>query len=149
MPRTAAPVTLSDTDRLELERWVRAHNTPQQVVLRSRIVLLAAAGRQDLEVAKETGVNRHTAALWRHRFRESGLDGLWEIKAGRGRKLRYGGEKVAAVVGATLSSKPEGSTHWSCRTMAPCPESEQSHGQPHLAGAQPQAAPGSQLQTLP
>ena len=118
MPRIAAPVTLSDADRLELERWIRAHNTPQQVVLRSRIVLLAAAGRRDLEVAKETGVNRHTAALWRRRFAESGLDGLWEIKAGRGRKPRHGQEDVAALVEATLRSKPEGATHWSCRTMA-------------------------------
>jgi transposase len=118
MPRTAASVVLLDGARAEIERWVRAQSTPQQVALRSRIVLMAADGKLDLEIASELGVSRHTVALWRNRFREEGLDGVWEIAPGRGRKPRYSEDKVAAIVEATLQSKPKGAPHWSCRTMA-------------------------------
>lgn len=118
MPRIAAPVVLSEGDRNQLERWVRAQFTPQQVVLRSRIVLMAADGKQDLEIAGELNVNRHTPALWRKRFQREGLDGVWETQPGRGRKPRYDEQKINAIMTATLQTKPQGSTHWSCRTMA-------------------------------
>ena len=118
MPKVASAVVLSEADRSQLETRVRAQFTPQQVALRSRILLLASAGKQDLEIASELNVNRHTPALWRKRFQTQGLEGLWEIQAGRGRKPTYDGDKVAAMVAATLQTKPKGSTHWSCRTMA-------------------------------
>jgi len=118
MARNALPVTLTEPQQTQLNQWVRAQYTPQQVVLRSRIVLLAAQGMQDLEIATELDVNRHTAGLWRRRFRQEGLDGVWEIATGRGRKPSHGEQKVAAIVKATLESKPKGQTHWSCRTMA-------------------------------
>ena len=117
MPKVASAVVLSETDRNQLGRWVRAQFTPQQVVLRSRILLLASEGKQDLEIADELEVNRHTPALWRKKFQTQGLEGIWEIQAGRGRKPLYDEKKVAAVVEATLQTKPAGSTHWSCRTM--------------------------------
>ncbi|HEX4121822.1 MAG TPA: IS630 family transposase [Verrucomicrobiae bacterium] len=118
MAKIAAVVQLSEIDQHQLEKWIRAQFTPQQVVLRSRILLLARQGKQDLEIASELEVNRHTPALWRRRFHEQGLEGLWEIKPGRGRKPFYGKKKVAGVVEATLQTKPQGMTHWSCRTMA-------------------------------
>src|SRR6266536_4577944 len=118
MPKIARPVVLSESNREQLQSWVRAQFTPQQVVLRSRILLMAAEGKQDLEIADELDVNRHTPALWRKRFQTQGLEGIWEIQAGRGRKPLYDEKKVAAVVEATLQTKPKGSTHWSCRTMA-------------------------------
>src|SRR6266404_8082056 len=117
MSKIASVVLLSEADRKQLESWVRAQFTPQQVVLRSRILLMAAEGKQDLEIADELDVNRHTPAPWRKRFRTQGLEGIWEIQAGRGRKPLYDENKVAAVVEATLQTKPKGSTHWSCRTM--------------------------------
>jgi transposase len=118
MPKVASAVVLCETDREQLQRWVRAQFTPQQVVLRSRILLMAAEGKQDLEIASELAVNRHTPALWRKRFGTQGLEGLWEVGPGRGRKSTYGEQKVAAILDATLQTKPKGSTHWSCRTMA-------------------------------
>jgi hypothetical protein len=51
MPKVACAVVLSEADRNQLETWVRAQFTPQQVALRSRILLMAAAGKQDLEIA--------------------------------------------------------------------------------------------------
>ena len=118
MPRVARAVVLTETDRNRLEKWVGAQFTPQQVALRSRILLMASEGKQDLEIASELEVNRHTPALWRKRFQSQGLDGIWEVEAGRGRKASYNEEKVAAIIEATLQTKPKGSTHWSCRTMA-------------------------------
>ncbi len=118
MSKIASPVVLSEADRKRLESWERAQFTPQQVALRSRILLMAAQGKQDLEIADELNVNRHTPALWRKRFLTQGLDGIWETQPGRGRKASYDNEKVAAIVAATLQTKPKGSTHWSCRTMA-------------------------------
>ena len=44
--------------------------------------------------------------------------GLWEIAQGRGRKPTYGPDRIKAVIDTTLQSKPKGSTHWSCRTLA-------------------------------
>ena len=118
MAKIAPAVTLSEPDRAQLQQWVRAHFTPQQVALRSRILLLAAEGKENLEIAAELKVNRHTPALWRQRFIQDGLDAVWEIQSGRGRKPDYPPEKVAAIVEATLQTKPKGATHWSCRTMA-------------------------------
>ena len=118
MPKIASAVVLSEADRNQLEGWVRAQFTPQQVALRSHILLMAADGKQDLEIADELNVNRHTPALWRKRFQTQGLDGVWETQPGRGRKPTYNESKVAAIVAATLQTKPKGSTHWSCRTMA-------------------------------
>jgi len=118
MARIASAVVLSENDREQLQRWVGAQFTPQQVVLRSRIVLMAGEGKQDLEIASELDINRHTSSLWRKRFEADGLEAIWEIGPGRGRKPFYDEAKIAAIVRATLQSKPKGSTHWSCRTMA-------------------------------
>jgi exonuclease VII small subunit len=51
MPRHAPPVNLTETDQMELERWVAAHRTPQQVSQRCQIILAAAQGRQDKAIA--------------------------------------------------------------------------------------------------
>ena len=62
--------------------------------------------------------NRKTVMLWRRRFVQEGVDALWEVAAGRGRKPTYGPEKIQAIVDTTLRAKPKGATHWSCRTLA-------------------------------
>ena len=111
-------VTLSDTDSQEFKRWVGAHRTLQQVAQRCRIILAAAAGTQDKDIAKSMKINYKTVALWRKRFCSEGPDCFWEVAAGRGRKPQLTAEKIEEVVNATLQTKPVGATHWSCRTMA-------------------------------
>jgi transposase len=118
MPRIAPPVVLSGPDRQELQRWVSAHGTPQQVSQRCRIVLAAADGRLDKHIAEELEINFKTVALWRRRFAQVGADCLWEVAQGRGRKPQYSADKVAAILGHTLQRRPAGSTHWSCRSLA-------------------------------
>jgi len=118
MARHAMVINLTATDRQELEQWVRAHRTPQQVAQRCRIILSAASGNQDKVIAKRLRINYKTAALWRQRFCSEGPDCLWEVAAGRGRKPEISATKVKAIIGTTLQSRPAGATHWSCRTMA-------------------------------
>jgi Homeodomain-like domain len=84
MPRVAPPICLESPDRMELERWVAAHGTPQQVTQRCRIILAAANGAQNQEVAQELEINPKTVALWRTRFCREGPDCLWEVAEGRG-----------------------------------------------------------------
>jgi transposase len=109
---------LLPSERLQLEQWVAAHGTPQQVALRCQIVLAAAEGESGVAIAEQFSVHRKTVILWRRRYAEQRLDGLWEVAPGRGRKPTYDIERIAAVVNATLQTKPEGMTHGSCRTMA-------------------------------
>ena len=118
MPRAIDRLVLSPGQRSELQRWVVALETPQQVVLRCRIILAVAAGKTEMAIAADNGVNRKTVRLWRERFRSGGLQALWEIAPGRGRKPSYNASRIKAVIDATLQTKPNGSTHWSCRTMA-------------------------------
>jgi Homeodomain-like domain len=118
MPRVASPMNLAEADLQELQRWVAAHRTPQQVSQRCRIVLAAAQGQEDKAISAELNVNFKTVALWRKRFLAKGPDCLWEVAAGRGRKPRLTSAKIQDIVDATLQTKPAGATHWSCRTMA-------------------------------
>ncbi len=118
MPRVAVPVRLEPQDRLELERWVAAHGTPQQVTQRCRIILAVAAGAENRDVARELEINPKTVALWRTRFAREGIGCLWEVAQGRGRKPVYDAKKMTAIIEQTLRDRPAGATHWSCRSMA-------------------------------
>jgi transposase len=118
MARTAQPVNLSGDEQTQLQQWQSAHSTPQQVALRCRLVLGAAAGEPDLALAQTCCVSRHTAALWRGRVRTAGIGAVWEIAPGRGRKPQYDLAKRDALIAATLQTKPKGMTHWSCRLLA-------------------------------
>ena len=102
----------------QLQQWLTAHGTPRQVVLRSRIILASAEGQPESAIAEQLETNRKTVRLWRARFAEEGLECLWQVAPGRGRKPTYAAEKIRAIVDATLQTKPPGLTHWSCRLMA-------------------------------
>ena len=109
---------MSEDQQKQIEQWLAALGTPQQVALRGRIVMAAGDGKPEAAIATEMKVNRKTVRLWCERFVARGLPGLWEIAPGRGRKATYSAEKIQAVIDATLQSKPKGMTHWSCRLMA-------------------------------
>jgi transposase len=118
MPRTAPALSLNAEDQQQIQQWLKALGTPQQVVLRSRIVLAAAHGHSDTAIAHQLQTNRKTVVLWRQRFAQQGPESLWEIGPGRGRKPLYDAGKIKAIVDATLQTKPKGMTQWSCRLMA-------------------------------
>jgi transposase len=112
-----APVVLSAAERGRLESWTRRRTSAQALALRSRIVLLAAEGRNNTEIARELGVHRNVAGKWRSRFLEHRLDGLSdEPRPGRPRMITD--EQVEEVVIKTLETTPTDATHWSTRSMA-------------------------------
>jgi transposase len=111
-------VAVSEDQQKQIEQWLAALGTPQQVALRGRIVIASGQGVSEAAIAAELKVNRKTVRLWCERFVEQGLPALWEVAPGRGRKATYSAEKIQAVIDATLQSKPKGMTHWSCRLMA-------------------------------
>ena len=118
MPKKSPAIELEPTDHAQLLQWACAHGTPQQVALRCQIVLGALEGELNGTIASRLGINRHTVELWRHRVREAGIEQVWEIAQGRGRKSSYDQAKRDAIIDATLQTKPKGMTHWSCRLMA-------------------------------
>lgn len=118
MPRPTPVLVVSEDQREQIDQWLAALGTPQQVALRGRIVLAAGDGTTEAAIAADLKVDRKTVRLWRERFAAKGLPGLWEIAAGRGRKATYSPERIQALIDATLQSKPKGMTHWSCRLMA-------------------------------
>lgn len=118
MRKKSVTVTLSVEDRQRLEQWESSHGTPQQVALHCRIVLAAAEGQANLQIASDLSINRHTASLWRRRVQQEGIQSVWKTAPGRGRKPRYDQAKRDGLIQATLQTKPKGMTQWSCRLMA-------------------------------
>ncbi len=103
---------------MELERLVRSGKTEQRVAFRSRIVLAAAQGMPNTQIAKTLCTSRPTVQDWRERYAAEGIAGLYHDRP-RGRAFAaLPKEKEAAVVEKTLHTKPVAATHWSCRSMA-------------------------------
>ena len=120
LPAKALPI--SEEERRVLQAWMRAHCTPKQVALRAAVVLKAADGMPNSQIAAELGVSRPTVIKWRKRFLSEGLQALTRVRAGRGRKRRIRAKKIRQIVEATLHTRPQGATHWSCRTLAKAQE---------------------------
>ncbi len=118
MPSSVAVgIELTDDERAQLERWARRRTTAQVLALRSRIVLLAAAGLKNTEIAEHLGTGRPMVTKWRNRFAEHGLDGLSdEPRPGRPRTITDA--QVEEVIVRTLETTPKDATHWSTRSMA-------------------------------
>jgi transposase len=112
-----SPLELSADERAQLESWTRRRTSAQALALRSRIVLLAAQGLKNVEIAEQLGVQRNTVAKWRSRFLEHRLEGLTdEPRPGQPRKISDA--KVEEVIVKTLETTPKKATHWSTRSMA-------------------------------
>ncbi len=110
---------LAASEVARLQQWVRAGSTPQQVVLRSRIALLASEGQKDQHIAQSLEVLRRTVALWRHRILDYVIGSVWEIQPGRGRKSRFDRKVVNPHrKGHPAHQISMGHPHWSTRSLA-------------------------------
>jgi transposase len=118
MPSSVAvAIELSDEERARLEAWARRRTTAQALAQRSRIVLLAAEGLTNTEIAQRLGTGRPMITKWRNRFAEQRLGGLLdEPRPGRPRTITD--EQVEEVIVTTLETTPKNATHWSTRSMA-------------------------------
>jgi len=120
MARTGRPktkITLSNDEREELERLARRARVNRHLAMRAKLLLLSATGLSDTDVATKAHVNQKTVALWRKRFAERRLEGIFdEPKVGAPRKISDA--MVEEIVVQTLESTPKARTHWSTRKMA-------------------------------
>lgn len=116
--RVAAPVVLTDQQRSQLLAYARGRKTPARLVVRARIVLLAAEGKQDVEIAHQLSVVPRAAARWRARFLGKGIAGLQQDAPRPGRPRTIPAATVAQVIRKTTQEKPPQATHWSTRSMA-------------------------------
>jgi transposase len=113
--RVATEIVLTDEERGELARLVRSKLTSVRLAQRARIVLLAADGKQNKDIAEQLGVGRVQVSRWRERYVQSRLAGIE-------RDLPRGAPPVkvdsARLVELTTQAKPAAATHWSTRKMA-------------------------------
>jgi transposase len=113
----AIAIVLDDAEKRELLALTRRHGAPQALAERARIILAAASGLKNKEIATKLEVCAHTAGTWRNRFACDRMDGLYD-EPRPGAPRRIGDEEIAATIRKTLETRPKGATHWSLRTMA-------------------------------
>jgi len=122
-------VVLSNAERSELERLVRAWSTGQQLALRARIVLLAGDGWNNLQIARELGVDDETPGHWRRRWLQFRDMPLAEVSVAKrladapkpGAPAKFTPEQVCQIM-ALACEKPADSdrpiSQWSHRELA-------------------------------
>jgi len=113
--RIACEIVLNDDERAVLTKVVRSKRSSVRLAQRARIVLLAAQGLENKEIALRLSIGRIQVARWRARYAESKLAGIE-------RDLPRGAPPVtvdvARLVQLTTQSTPTAATHWSTRTLA-------------------------------
>ena len=116
--RIAPRVELNADQRSRLEAIVRSGKLPARLIERSRIVLLAAAGGHNKQIAVELNITPEKAARWRKRYLQLGLAGLEKDAPRPGRKPRITAKLVRELIRKTTQETPPNATHWSTRSMA-------------------------------
>src|SRR5215213_4157204 len=119
MPAIAPPLAIPPEDLRTLGQWSRSHSIRAALAERAKILLLAAKGTSNTEIARQVGCSRPTVILWRQRYAQRGLAGLLDRpRPGRPQTVRR--NRRAEILATTLSPPPEhlGVTHWSTRLLA-------------------------------
>jgi transposase len=117
MPLVAVQIMLSDEERDALEGVVRSSTSEQRMVTRARVVLAAAAGKPNRQIAGEVGLSERKVGVWRNRFAERRLEGLRDLPR-PGKPRVYDHDKQVEVFKTACSPPPEGETHWTVRSLA-------------------------------
>jgi transposase len=116
MPRVAPVVSLNSTAKAALDQLVRSPSTPQGLAQRSRIVLAAAAGRTNQQIAAQLQMPEVTVSKWRRNFVSKGLEGIKDAPRS-GRPVKHSQEIVQRVQNRACQ-QPEHYSRWSVRTLA-------------------------------
>ena len=114
--RSAVGLTVGDEDRATLASWSRSAGVRAALARRARIVLAAAEGRSNAEIATQLGLSRPTVRLWRARYAKQGLAGLEDApRSGRPASI----DPLKIVIATLAGPAPElGISHWSSRRLA-------------------------------
>lgn len=118
MSKPAAALEISQGQREVLMMLSVSQTARHREVLRARVLLLAAEGVANGQIAARVGVTPVTVRAWRSRFVSDGLAKFGKVASGRGRKPVIAQQVIDQIVDLTQNSTPEGQTHWSTRTMA-------------------------------
>jgi transposase len=116
--RVAKVVTLTDEERATLLKWSRGRSTPTRLVQRAKIVLTAAEGKRNDEIAGLLGCTPRTVGTWRNRFVSHRLAGIEKDAPRGGRKATRRAAVAAEIIHKTTQEKPANATHWSTRSLA-------------------------------
>jgi transposase len=117
MSRKAMAISLNDTERQQLERWRRGHQTPRSLAERAQIILLAAQGLQNDTIAAQLHCRRARVGKWRRRFAASRCAGLADAPR-PGRPIKYGAELEKRLLAQLDSPPPHGYAAWNGRLLA-------------------------------
>jgi transposase len=120
MPSSAAALVVAPAERAVLRRWASAAQAPAALVRRATILLLAAEGVSNTEIAERLGISRPTVIAWRSRYAREGLTGQLADRPRRGRPQTVRCDRRAEILATTLAPPPQqlGVTHWSSRLLA-------------------------------
>lgn len=116
--RVAAEVIVTEEQRATLERWARGRSSPVRLMQRARIILMAAEGEQNKDIAKTLGMQQSTVGRWRKRFVEGGLAGIEKDAPRAGRRATKQRRWAKRIVETTLHETPPDATHWTTRSLA-------------------------------
>lgn len=109
-------IELSASERSELKSIVNKRTSPQQMVLRAKIILLTARGDSVEKIMQQLSTTKSTIRKWKQRFLQSGIDGLKD-SARPGRGVKYDAE-IRHKIAAEACNPPPGRTHWTIRELA-------------------------------
>ena len=109
---------MTAAQREVLDKIARSSSAAHREVVRAQVLLDAADGTSNAEIARRRPVSVITVRAWRAAFDTDGLTGWGKIKKGRGRKPSISEDTIAEIVELTTKTTPAGATHWSVRTMA-------------------------------
>ena len=116
--RRAPVIQLSESDQKILTQWSRGRRTPARLVLRAKIILLAAEGHENREIAAELAISRPTVGLWRKRFAGQGLPGIEKDAPRGGRPPTARQALERQIIEMTTQQRPSNATRWSTRSLA-------------------------------
>jgi len=116
--RVAVPVQITDEERTTLVRWSRGRSTPARLILRARIVLAAAEGKRNSDIARELNTDNQTVGRWRSRFATDRLVGIQKDAPRGGRPATRRDKLARRIIETTTQTKPANATHWSTRSLA-------------------------------
>jgi transposase len=109
---------MSTAQRDVLESLARSQSGVHREVVRAKALLMAADGVANTVIAASLSVSPASVKSWRDRFAEEGLTKLGQVRKGRGRKPSIPQSTIDEILDLTQNYRPQGETHWSCRTMA-------------------------------
>lgn len=116
--RVAKTINLTDEERVMLTKWARGRSTPARLVQRAKIILAAADGRENKDIAAELGCTRRTVGTWRNRFVAERLAGIEQDAPRGGRTPTQRARFEAEIIRRTTQETPPNATQWSTRTLA-------------------------------